>query len=60
MNDETISADELINQITDTLCEVDVEFLCYIANKVLSADHKQAGEDSCGYGLVYQRWVCID
>jgi hypothetical protein len=56
MNDETITADELINQITDTISEADVHFLCYIANKVLSADHKPAGEDCCGYGLVYQSW----
>jgi len=52
-----INADQLINQIADTLCEVDVDFLCEIANKVLSATHKPAGEDEYGYDLVEQKYL---
>jgi hypothetical protein len=49
-----INADDLINQIADTLCEVDVAFLCEIANKVLSATHEPAGKDEFGYDLIEQ------
>lgn len=51
-----INADDLINQIADTLCEVDVDFLCDIANRVLSADHTPAGEDEFGYDLIEQEY----
>jgi len=49
-----IGADDLINQIADTLCEVDVDFLCEVANKVLAARHTAAGEDAHGYDLIQQ------
>lgn len=49
-----IGADDLINQIADTLCEVDVDFLCEVANKVLAATHTAAGEDDHGYDLIEQ------
>jgi len=49
-----IGADALINQIADTLCEVDVDFLCEVANKVLAASHKPAGSDDHGYDLILQ------
>jgi len=49
-----IGADDLINQIADTLCEVDVDFLCEVANKVLAATHTSAGEDDHGYDLIEQ------
>ena len=51
-----INADTLINQIADTLCEVDVDFLCEIADRVLSASHVKAGEDEYGYDLIEQTW----
>ena len=52
-----IGADDLINQIADTLCEVDVDFLCEVANKVLAARHTPAGEDEHGYDLIQQEAV---
>jgi len=57
MTEQTqISADNLINQIAETLCEVDVDFLCDIADRVLSAKHRTAGEDEFGYDLIEQTW----
>jgi len=53
---ETIGADALINQIAETLCEVDVERLCEVANLVLAANHSPAGEDADGYDLISQTW----
>mgnify|MGYP004006609417 FL=1 len=49
-----IGADDLINQIADTLCEVDVDFLCEVADMVLAARHTAAGEDEHGYDLIHQ------
>jgi hypothetical protein len=49
-----IGADDLINQIADTLCEVDVDFLCEVADMVLDARHTAAGEDEHGYDLIHQ------
>ena len=51
-----INADTLINQIADTLCEADVDFLCEIADRVLSASHVKAGETADGYDLIEQTW----
>ena len=51
-----ITADNLINQIADTLCEADVDFLCEIADRVLSASHVKAGETADGYDLIEQTW----
>jgi hypothetical protein len=49
-----IGADDLINQIADALCEVDVDFLCEVADMVLDARHTAAGEDEHGYDLIHQ------
>ena len=51
-----VPADDLISQIADTLCEVDVDFLCKIANQVLSATHEPAGTDIHGYDVIDQTW----
>ena len=52
--EQRIGADDLINQISDTLCEVDADFLCEVANKVLAARHSVAGSDEHGYDLILQ------
>jgi hypothetical protein len=52
-----ISPDELINQIADTLAEVDVDFLCTIADSVLSAKHQAVGIDiQSGYDIIEQKY----
>ena len=52
--EQRIGADDLINQISDTLCEVPADFLCEVANKVLAARHSVAGSDEHGYDLILQ------
>ena len=57
INVTRISSDELINQIADTLAEVDVDFLCDIADKVLSAKHQCVGINiQTGYDLIDQKY----
>jgi len=56
INVTRISSDELINQISDTLAEVDVDFLCDIADKVLSAKHSAVGMTPDGYDLIDQKY----
>ena len=51
-----ISPDELINQIADTLSEVDVDFLCTIADSVLSAKHQAVGISPDGYDIIEQKY----
>jgi len=51
-----ITVDHLVDQIADTLCEIDVDSLCEIANKVLSANHVSAGKDEHGCDLVEQEY----
>ena len=51
-----ISPDELINQIADTLAEVDVDFLCAIADSVLSAQHQAVGISPDGYDIIKQKY----
>ena len=51
-----ISPDELINQIADTLAEVDVDFLCTIADSVLSAKHQAVGIGPDGYDIIEQKY----
>jgi|TARA_B110000438_G_scaffold189360_1_gene181007 hypothetical protein len=51
-----ISSDELINQIADTLAEVDVDFLCTIADSVLSAKHQAVGMTPDGYDIIEQKY----
>ena len=50
------SVDQIIEQITYTLTDADVKFICDIANKVLHAGHSPAGEDVRGLGLILQTW----
>jgi hypothetical protein len=52
-----VPADELISQIADSLCEVDVKFLCKIADLVLSATHEPAGADIDGHDVIDQTWA---
>jgi len=56
INVTRISSDELINQIADTLAEVDVDFLLDIADKVLSAKHAAVGMTPDGYDLIDQKY----
>ena len=56
INVTRISSDELINQIADTLAEVDADFLCDIADKVLSAKHSAVGMTPDGYDLIEQKY----
>ena len=48
-----ITPDELINQLADTLAELDIKQLCEVADSILSATHTPTEDKE----HIIQKWV---